>query len=56
MAFGLSAEEATRDPYLFGTGFDAGPERVAALLHEIGHAMGRYDFNVTRAVTIPFRV
>jgi hypothetical protein len=29
-----------------GTTFTPGPERVAALLHEIGHAMGRVPFNL----------
>jgi hypothetical protein len=56
-AFGLAVPNPMNQPDGFvgiGTGFTPGPERVAALLHEIGHAMGRYDFNVAhQGVTYP---
>jgi hypothetical protein len=34
-----------------GTGFTAGPQRIAALLHEIGHAMGRIHSNLGNNVS-----
>jgi hypothetical protein len=34
------------------TGFTPGPVRVAALLHEIGHAMGRVPFNLGSEVSV----
>jgi hypothetical protein len=35
------------DGYIgIGTGFASGPQRVAAILHEIGHAMGRISANI----------
>jgi hypothetical protein len=47
-AFGMQNIPAGVDGFIgIGTGFTPGTDRVATLLHEITHAMGRVWFNVT---------
>jgi hypothetical protein len=45
--FGLAPITAVDGDVGIGTGFASGSERVAALLHEIGHALGRDPENFT---------
>jgi hypothetical protein len=43
--FGIQTNVAIDGSVGIGTGFAPGPERVSALLHEIGHALGRVPEN-----------
>jgi hypothetical protein len=52
-AFGLAVPNPGADGFVgIGTNFTPGAQRVDAFLHEIGHAMGRYDVNLRQGANV----
>jgi hypothetical protein len=52
-AFGLALPNPGADGFVgIGTNFTPGAQRVDAFLHEIGHAMGRYDVNLRQGANV----